>query len=372
MKRFRLVTLAMIFLALTAGCASHRVAPENDPAALAALRADLRVVGGETTWVTHGKTYELVGRTRSDLLAAQPALDRAAAFYSQIYPRDSAAWVVATIRRAPAPGKPFVSAAPVPPDTHGARVEIVLFDPKAVEEERKKQEAARPGFGIPGADPAAPAIRAWLSARASRLTGTPARADEARGEVGDPRLLAWPVEMIAAAGNEEVIDNDTKSLAAHAEALIPLERYFMMERPATPEMVAGRRGEGGRGESPPEGRGGGGMGGIGGMGGGRGIGGRGMGGRGGMGGGSRGGSSGGSGARTIPLQGPALFTAESAVLGKYFARVSYEVIGEMIDAQIAGKPIDDVFAKRSLGTVLEVDADWKAWLIRRADVLNRG
>ena len=226
-------------------------------------------------------------------------------------------------------------------------------------------------MGIPGAAPITPAIRAWLSSRASQLTGTPARSTQAHGESDDPRVPAWAVDMVGAAGNEERVDNFTKSLAAHTETLIPLERYFTMERPAPFEMAAGRRGGGG--DSPPEGRGGmGGGGGRGGMAGGRGGMGRGgMGGMGGMGGGGRGGPPGGASERTFPLQGLALFTAQSAVLAKYFEHDGIGVVGEALDAQITGKPIDDVFAKHNMGSVAQMDADWRSWLMRRADVLNR-
>jgi hypothetical protein len=228
---------------------------------------------------------------------------------------------------------------------------------------------------MPGSGLITPAIRAWLSARATQLTGTRARSDQWRGETDDPRVPAWAVEMVSAAGNSETIDNFTKSLAAHSETLIPLSRYFTMERPAPMAAPTGRRG-GGSGDEPPGGRGGG-MGGMGGgMGGGRGGvgGGRcGMGGRGGMGGGVPGGRGGpaGSAERNFPLQGLALFTAQSAALTKYFARSGSDVVGDLIDAQITGKQIDDVFAKHAMGGVQQMDADWRAWLIQRGDVLNR-
>lgn len=381
MKRFPFDLRVVMLACAIAGCASHHPSPENDPAALAALRADVRVVGSETTWVTHGKGYELVGRTRAELLMVQPALDRAAAFLSAIYPHDSVATIVASVRRAPAPGKPFVAAAPVPSDVRGTRVELVLVDRKAMEEQRKsggggEREGPPPGadIGMPGAGPIAPAVRAWLSARASRLTATPARSIQAHGEADDPRVPAWAVEMVGAAANEDQIDNDTKSLAAHMETLIALDRYFTMERPAPMEMAAGRRGGGPGGDAPPGGGMGGMGGGRGGMGGGRGGMGGGRGGMGGMGGGGFPGGSGGppGGAdRTFPLQGLALFAAQSAVLGKYFEHTGYDVVGDVIDAQIMGKAIDDVFAKHNMGNVLQVDADWRDWLARRADVLNR-
>jgi hypothetical protein len=92
-----------------------------------------------------------------------------------------------------------------------------------------------------------------------------------------------------------------------------------------------------------------------------------MGGRG----GNPGGGGGGSSQRSFALQGPALFTAESAVLEKYFARSGYDVVGDLIDAQITGSAIDDVLAKHGMGSLSQVDADWRGWLIERGDLLNR-
>jgi hypothetical protein len=323
--------------------------------------------------VTRGRGYELIGRTRSDLVAVQPALDRAASFMAQVYPHDSIAPVVASIRRAPSPDKPFVAAAPVPKDARGLQVELVLVDPKAFEEQRKRSGGPPDGPmpGMPG-NVTTPAVQAWLSARATRLTGEPAHLNRSRGEAEDPRVPAWAVEMIGAAGNEELIDNSTKSLAAHPETIIPLTRYLTMDRPGPMEMPAGGRG-GSSGDAPPDGRGGGMPGGRGGMGGGRG--GMGGGGRGGMGGGFPGGPGGGppggSKERTFPLQGVALFAAQSAVLTKYFARTDSDLVGDLIDAQITQQPVEAVLAKHSMGNLQQVDADWRSWVVQRADVLNR-
>ena len=378
MRQSLLACIAVCAGSVLSACASHQVSPENDPAALAALRADVRLVNSDTTWVTRGRGYELVGRTRSDLVAVQPALDRAAAFMAQIYPHDSLAPVVASIRRASAPDKPFVAAAPVPTDTKGTQVELVLVDPKAFEEQRKRS-GGPPGGPMPEMPgrAATPVIRAWLSARATRLTGEPAHVDRSRGEAEDPRVPAWAVEMIGTAGNEELIDNSTKSLGAHPETIIPLASYLTMDRPGPMEMPAGGRG-GASGDAPPDGRGGGIPGGRGGMGGGRG--GMGGGGRGGMGGGPPGGGSpggrpggppGGSRERSFPLQGMALFAAQSAVLTKYFARTDGALPGDLIDAQITQQPIEAVLAKHSLRGLQQVDADWRSWVVERADMLNR-
>jgi hypothetical protein len=48
-----------------------------------------------------------------------------------------------------------------------------------------------------------------------------------------------------------------------------------------------------------------------------------------------------------------------------------DVIGQLIDAQISEKPVDAVFAKRGMGSVQQVDNDFRTWLFERADQLNR-
>ena len=352
---------------------SHNAAPELDPVAIEALHADLVMAGSESTWVTNGNGYELVGRTRAELAQVKPSLDRAAAFLAQIYPRDSIAPIVATIRRFPASLNE--SAVPLPPNARGTQVELVIVDQQAFEKERK-ESGNRPPVGGPRETPgmrrgalATPAVRAWLAARATRVSGTSAQADGPRG--GDLRVPAWAVDMISNAGDEEFIDNSTKSLAEHPETLIPLDVYFTMPRPDPLESVGDRRG----GARPnPDGRGGAGEGDRGGAGGRGGMGGRGGGGRGFPGGRPPGDGGQGeprSGARSVPLQGAALFIAQSAVLAKYFARTQIDAIGNLIDAQIKGTPIEDLFAKYNLGSVEQVDADWRSWLTQRADMLNR-
>jgi hypothetical protein len=342
-----------------AACAGHRAAPDSDPLALAALDARMQLVGRDTIWVTRGMGYTLVGRSRGELAAVHAPLDRAASVLARIYPRDSLPPIVATVRRVAPPGKPYVGAAPVPANAVGAVVELPLFDAKS------------PSRTVPSmpTNAALPAIRAWMSAHASRLTGTPARLDQSRGEANDPRVPAWVIAMIASADDAVAIDAATQALGAHPETLIPLERYFTMEppMPGAPGEARPRSQPGG--EGVPGTRGGGGIGGIGG-----GMGGR--GGRGGMGGGrdgmgaARGAPHGGEGQRM--LSGPAVFAAQSAALSKYFARAGYDIVGELADAQMTGKPIEEVLTRHNLGTLGQADADWRAWLSSRADVLKGG
>jgi len=371
MKQFSLIVSA----AFTAACASHHAAaPTISPQALAAVHAEVRLVGGETTWVTRGKAYELVGRSKLDLAMVQPELDDAARNFQRVFPGDSLTPVIVTVRRLAAPGKPFLTAAPIPTPVQAVVVEAVVFDPKNVPDEDKERRGPPDGmrsFALAERSPALPAVRAWLSAHASRLTQHPARFTETDGEVADQRVPAWAESMIPSLGGDSVLDRFTMLLAAHPENLITLSHYFAMARPdvAAPAVVqrgntgGDRGGEGGGGRG---GMGGGGRGGMGGVGGSRG----GMGGRGG--GGSRGSSGRSEGARPMPaLQGAALFDAESLVLGRYLSREGPDLIGALADAQILGRPIDDVLTKRNLGTPDQMDVEWRRWLFDRAAAVER-
>jgi hypothetical protein len=377
LRSVRMVLVRAALAILGVACASHpasRPQPQVSPAALSAVHADLRLVNGETTWVTHGKAYELVGRSKTDLAMLQPPLDGAVQALQRVFPGDSLSPVIVTVRRLAARGKPFVAAAPVPTPVSATVVEAVLSDPRDApgpdNGRRAPPEGMRPG-GFGERSPILPAVRAWLSSHATRLTQHPARFTETDGEVADQRVPAWAESMIPALGSDSVLDRFTMLLAAHPENLIPLSRYFTMERPAAGPVgqrgsVGGDRGgEGGAGRG---GTGGSGRGGVGGMGGGRS-----RGGIGGRGGGVDRGSSGRSeGARPMPaLQGAALFDAQSLVLGHYLSRQGYDLIGTLVDAQILGRSVDEVFAKRSLGTPDQMEVDWRRWLLDRATAVER-
>jgi hypothetical protein len=306
----------------------------------------------------------------------QPDLDDAVRNFQRVFPSDSLTPVIVTVRRLAAPGKPFLPAAPVPTPVQAVVVEAVVFDPRSVPEQDKDRRGPPDGMragGLGDRSPALPAVRAWLSAHASRLTEHPARFTETDGEVADQRVPAWAESMIPSLGNDSLLDRFTMLLAAHPENLITLPRYFTMPRPegATP-AVAQQRGNtggerGGEGGGGRGGMGGGGRGGMGGMGGSRG----GMGGRGG-GGASRGSSGRSEGARPMPaLQAAAVFDVQSLVLGRYLSREGADLIGALVDAQIVGRPIDDVLTKRNLGTPDQMDVEWRRWLFDRATAVER-
>ena len=160
---------------VSSGCASRgRHSLENDPVAISAVRAELRLVGSETTWVARGQGYELIGRSKADLVALQSPLDREAAMIQRVFPEDTIARLVVTVRRVVAAGKPFVSAAPYPTTVHGPVVEVVLPDPKAKKDPEKGSPAATLGIGLLAErTPTLPVVRAWLSAHASARDGDP-------------------------------------------------------------------------------------------------------------------------------------------------------------------------------------------------------
>ncbi len=161
---------------------SRPVETQPDAATLSRLRADLRMVGSETTWVTHGPSYELIARSKADLAIAQPQLDEQAAAFKRVFPNDSLAPVVVTIRRVVPQGKPYVGTAPVPNTARGEVVEVVLPDPKA----KIDDKIANSGTGLDeildASTRTTPVIRAWLSAHASAVTKKPAPQIDADGE----------------------------------------------------------------------------------------------------------------------------------------------------------------------------------------------
>ena len=345
---------------ILAGCSRQHV-PQPSPAALAAVHAEMRLVGNETTWVTRGTGYELVGRSKVDLALFQPQLDRDADLMHRIFPGDTLTSVVATVRRAPAEGKPFIPAAPVPSEVHRVVVELVIANPKA-----HTEGDGRSG-GFAEYNPTSPVMRAWLSAHATALTKQPAQVTQAEGASSDPRVPAWAEAMIPELSADSLVDQLTTTLAAHPSDLIPLSQYFTMARPSFVAQSGQREGEN-RGSSGGS-RGGGGYGGMGGGGYGRG----------GMGGGRRGGMGGGMGRgggesrsqESRPLQGGALFAAQSLVFGKYLVHQGYETIGALADGQILSVAPDSVLAKRGMLSLQRMDMDWRDWLSERAASLNR-
>ena len=374
------VLFRIAIIACTSACASHGPRPpQTSPAALAAVQAEVRIVGGETTWVTRGRGYELVGRSKADLAAFQSQLDHESDAFRRVFPIDSQATVVVAVRRQSPEGKPFVAAAPVPQTTAGPLVELVIPDPTKLEKEAKESAALRGSTDPELSDvrgPILPVARAWLSAHATALTHQPARMMQASGDVDDPRVPAWAESLIPSLAADSLVDHVTTVLALHSENLIALSTYFTMERPEPGLPPVAERGGGTSGGTGRGGTGGtGGVGGTGGMGGMGGMGRGGMGGGGRMGGrgGTRGGGTpGGQSERsTPPLRGAALFDAQSILVGRYLAREGYDFIGLLVDSRILGAPIDDVAMKRTGRTLDQMNAEFRGWVFDRASVLSR-
>jgi hypothetical protein len=60
------------------------------------------------------------------------------------------------------------------------------------------------------------------------------------------------------------------------------------------------------------------------------------------------------------------------LVGRYLAaRLGYDVIGEMIDAHIFNRPLDEVFARHHAITLAQMDLDWFQWFSDRAAALSR-
>ena len=76
-----------------------------------------------------------------------------------------------------------------------------------------------------------------------------------------------------------------------------------------------------------------------------------------------------NGARTLPpLQGGALFEAQSALFARYLvSREGYPFLGVFIEAQLQGKPVTDVLrtAKMLPYDVEQLDTEFRRWLTDR-------
>ena len=382
-----------------AACASAHKSAGPDPALLASIPAELRMMGAETTWVAHGVGYDLVTRSKLEIPPLMSQLDDQSRYFAKEFGADPGK-VVAAARRVGPPGSLLEASAPVPYNV-GPVVELLVPRPLAKGEKIEKPDdessqrssygrgsrggmgrgsgsstgqdttGALPDIGDPerfgAVGPTAPVVRAWLAARAATLTGKPASDLAASARIDDPRVPAWAEEALPGlavpTGRE---DTTTARLAMQIDSLYPVYSFLTMARPGT-IASSGRGGASGRGTP---GGGGGGM--SGGMGGRRG----GMGGMGGMGGYGRGGSTRGGGNPRAgdpgnyrgPLSGNALFAAEALVFGRYLTvREGPAFVGTLVDAQIQQKNISDVFAKAQMvpSNLERLDIEFHRWLIDR-------
>src|ERR1035437_8841743 len=240
----------------SSACASaHKSAPNS--AILAAIPADLRMMGAESTWVAHGVGYELVTRSKLEILPLMSQLDDQSRFFTKMFGAELASIVaagrfstkmfgadppriVAAVRRVGPAGTnsgpnsstgttralPEASA-PVPFDV-GPVVEVIVVRAPA---KGQKPENGPEGFGASG--PTARVVRGWLSARASALTGKPASAAAASASIDDPRVPAWAEDAIPGlavpTGRE---DTTTARLAMQVDSLYPIHS-FLTDRKST-------------------------------------------------------------------------------------------------------------------------------------------
>ena len=270
MRYTKLLVLAAAGL-VSSGCASRgRHSLENHPVALAAVRADLRLVGSETTWVARGKGCELlVGqrRTWSRFSRRWTARLRRSARVPRGYHR-AAGGDRATGRRR---RKTLRLRGSVPDNGPRNRRRSGVVRPERQKGSGEGKSSRFTGHRTAGrADPHA-AGRSRVAVGTRKLAmGTPARSAEATGvrRSADSSVGAGSDPSLTA---DSLVDRFLKLLALHPDDMIPIPTYFAMERtPTGDRSLAQRVGEGQRtGGAGGGGRGGGGgAGGRGGMGGG--------------------------------------------------------------------------------------------------------
>src|SRR5437016_5816875 len=131
----RYTACGLPILVLAGACARHSGTDARTTSIPADVPAELRVVAGESTYVTRGPGYELIARSRRDLGFVAPAVDREIANFRRVFPSETTT-VIATVRPAPVAGRPFVTA-PLTPNTYPAAVDLVLPDAKAHRDEHQ-------------------------------------------------------------------------------------------------------------------------------------------------------------------------------------------------------------------------------------------
>ena len=395
------VAASTLAVAMGACASSGPRTPDQNPAIVAAVQAVPRVVAGETTWVSRGPGYEIVAFTTRDIAAVDSSVARQSRAYRDVFGAEPPPVVVLVHRVTLGGGDPgYQPEPPLPAGDLTPVVEVPIVT-RAGNDKSPGQVSGGSvyGDGLAGALDAPPVervARAWLSARASAITGH-STVEGSSGLVDDPRVPGWAEALgPALAARDSAVGGLAVALSGPGVRVMPLAEFFTTARPQQPFM-AGRggdgpgqgageaRGGGERGGEGPGGRGGeggegggfGGRGGFGGMGGGYGRGGMGggmggggagggmRGGRGGRGGGSRGGAQ-----AVVVLRGAALFEAEATVLGHYLVvRQGAPLVGQLVDANIRGLAVDSVLAQQPRGpkSVAQLDADWRQWLAARAE-----
>ncbi len=321
--RFPLL-LALAVLPLV-GCASAPQPryPEVDETQLRLLRADLRLMGSETTWVARGNGYDLVSRTREEIVMLQPALDEQGRVFRRLF---SAEPERVEVRVAGAPTRP--GAPPQAPPPLLAEEQGGALDVRSPLRSGPGARGTRPDGYLMSVDsvlrsgerPAGQRVmERWLRALAAKvggLQGAPARMPEWA-------MLALP-GLVEDANIEDLI---AVQLAAHPEALLPVAQVLGSECP-----------KGGEGSTAPAVQ---------------------------------------PRVRDLaalrngpPLTGRARCEGQALLIARYLmSREGYGILGRMVSAQLAGAPVTEgLVGARSVATDLTtLDGEWRRWLMGRAD-----
>ncbi|MDE3172956.1 MAG: hypothetical protein KGN74_07780, partial [Gemmatimonadota bacterium] len=249
--------MAAAAAALAACASSGPKSPDENPALVAAVQATPRVVAGETTWVTPGAGYEIVARTRRDIADVDSGVARESAVYQQLFGQPPARVIVAVRRIGPGRSADgFAAGPPLPPGELTPVVEAAIFDASSRGGAGGRGDSGGGFPGSAGPDAAtARVMRAWLSARATALTGRPPT-QGATGLIDDPRVPGWAEALVPALGADDgAVDRLAVALSAPDVGLFPVDEFFSM----TPPAPAYARGAAAGGGAAPgaEGRGGG-------------------------------------------------------------------------------------------------------------------
>jgi hypothetical protein len=89
-------------------------------------------------------------------------------------------------------------------------------------------------------------------------------------------------------------------------------------------------------------------------------------------GGRGGGQPGGQTGFSFALRGADLFNVQSLLLGRYLRREGYEFIGQLADAQIGGKTIEDALPALKSYDLTRMETDWRRWVVDRAAAAAHG
>jgi hypothetical protein len=334
---------------------------------LAPLEAELRMMGADSTWVARGPGYELVARSRPDMPLLNTELGRLGRAYKGAFGSDAETIIVSVRRVTP---DPHIGTAPPPlPPSKNPVVEAVVGDVAVLPEEASGEfgRAGRAGGGRQGgqgrgqggppresmgarAENAGRAgalgiarrvLHAWLSARATTLTGRAAEPAQQAGETMDPRVPAWVEDAVVNLATDSMtVTRLAAQLQAQRDSLYPLEKLFSMSRPTRADLPrvqpSERSGRGGYGGGERQGM-------------------------------RRGGVPAGAGGYgfTPILRGEALFSLEANVVGHYLAsREGPQLIGAIADAQMQGKPALSALAGAKMvpADYAGLEAQWRNWL----------